>query len=96
MGEYREKTNHLHEHPMRTAYKSSTRSFHKLPQKILEKSTFDLSNDPATIYLFKFNNKNTRKRCEIRSNLIIKTPERQIYLLLTLNIFHTVFWRFYC
>ena len=41
MGEYREKTNHLHEHPMRTAYKSSTRSFHKLPQKIIEKSTFD-------------------------------------------------------
>ena len=105
MGEYREKTNHLHEHPMRTAYKSSTRSFHKLPQKILKnrRLTFELckvkenlSNDPANIYLFKLNNKNTRKRCEIRSNLIIKTPERQIYLLLTLNIFHTVFWRFYC
>ena len=54
------------------------------------------SNEPANIYLFKFNNENTRKRCEIRSNLIIKTPERQIYSLLTLNIFHTVFWCFYC
>ena len=39
MTEYREKTNHLH--PMRTAYKSSTRSFHKLLQKIIETSRFD-------------------------------------------------------
>ena len=29
------------------------------------------------IYLFKFNNKNTRKRCEICSKLIIKAPERR-------------------
>ena len=31
---------------------------------------------PANIYLFKFNNRNTRKRCEICSKLTIKTPER--------------------
>ena len=31
----------------------------------------------ANIYLFKFNNRNTRKRCEICSKLTIKTPERR-------------------
>ena len=36
---------------------------------------------PVNIYLFKFNNRNTRKRCEICSKS----------LLLTLNIFHTFF-----
>ena len=29
----------------------------------------------AHIYLSKVNNKNTRKRCEVSSNLTIKTPE---------------------
>ena len=31
---------------------------------------------PAGNYLFKVNNKNTRKRCEICSKLTIKIPER--------------------
>ena len=31
---------------------------------------------PANIYLFKVNNKNTRKMCETCSKLTIKTPER--------------------
>ena len=35
------------------------------------------------VYLFKGNNKNTRTRCEICSKL-------------TLNIFHALFWYFYC
>ena len=44
--------------------------------------------------LFKFNNRNTRKRCEICSMLSIKTAEQcywlvLVFLLLTLNIFHT-------
>ena len=30
---------------------------------------------PANIYLFKVNNKNTRKRCEICAYLTMKTPE---------------------
>ena len=30
---------------------------------------------PANIYLLKFNNRNTRKRCEICSKFTIKTPE---------------------
>ena len=34
-------------------------------------------NDPANIYLFRVNNRNTSKKCEIRSNLTIKTPERR-------------------
>ena len=31
--------------------------------------------NPANIILFKFNNRNTRKRCEIYSKLTIKPPE---------------------
>ena len=31
----------------------------------------------TTLYLVKFNNRNTRKRCEICSKLTIKTPERR-------------------
>ena len=37
----------------------------------------------SNIYLFKANNRNTRTSCEICSKL-------------TLNIFHTLLWRFYC
>ena len=32
---------------------------------------------PANFYLFKVNNRNTPKRCEICSKLTIKTPERR-------------------
>ena len=32
---------------------------------------------PANIYLFKFNNRDTRKRCEICSKLTMKTSERR-------------------
>ena len=31
--------------------------------------------NPANIYMFKFNNRNTRKRCEICSKVTIKIPE---------------------
>ena len=40
---------------------------------------------PASSYLLKVKNRNTRTRCEIFSKLIIKT------LLLTLNLFHPLF-----
>ena len=44
---------------------------------------------PANIYLFKVNNRNTRKRCEICSKLTIKTP--LVFLLLTyFTLFSTV------
>ena len=36
-----------------------------------------LTRIPANINMFKVNNKNTRKRCEICSKLKIKTPERR-------------------
>ena len=42
---------------------------------------------PAGIYLLKVNNRNARTRVEICSKLTIKIPS----LLLTLNIFHTLF-----
>ena len=34
-------------------------------------------NNPANIYFFKVNNRNTRKRCEIFSSLTIQTLERR-------------------
>ena len=40
---------------------------------------------PANINLFKVNNRNTRKRCEICLKLTIKTPERCDYSLLELQ-----------
>ena len=43
---------------------------------------------PGGICMFKVNNRNTRARCEICLKLTIKTPE---HLLLTLNIFHTLY-----
>ena len=65
---------------------------------VKDSSFHELSRiDPALIYLLKVNNRNTRTKCEICSKLTIKTPERchwrvvLVFLLLTLNIFHTLF-----
>ena len=49
--------------------------------------------NPDKIYLLKVNTRNTRKRCEICSKLLIKVL---VLLLLTLNIFNISFYRFYC
>ena len=49
-------------------------------------------NNPVSNYMFKVKNRNTRKRYEICSKLTIKTPGVfLVSLLLTLNIFHTLF-----
>ena len=50
------------------------------------------------VYLFKVNNENTRKMCEICWKLTIETPEWRLLvsLLLPLNRFHTWFWCFHC
>ena len=53
-------------------------------------------NLPANIYLFKVNHMNTRERFEICSKLTIKYQDKVIeaifvFLLLTVNIFHTFF-----
>ena len=48
---------------------------------------------PSAIYI-QSQQKNTRKMCQIYSNLTIKTPEqRLVLLLLTLNIFCTLLYR---
>ena len=51
----------------------------------------------TNICLFKVNNENTRKRCEICSKLTIETPEDVVLatLSLNLNIFRTFFQYFY-
>ena len=36
--------------------------------------------DPANIYLFKFNNRNTKKRCEIYPKLTLKKVEKRSYV----------------
>ena len=45
--------------------------------------------NPAGNYMLKVNNRNTRTRCEICSNLTLKTQNVLVSLLLTLNIFYT-------
>ena len=47
---------------------------------------------PADYYLFKVNNRNTTRRCEIYSKLTTKMTIDVVLvsLLLTLNIFHTL------
>ena len=42
----------------------------------LSNNSLHLILNPASVYLFKVNNRSTRKRCEICSKLTIKTPER--------------------
>ena len=59
---------------------------------------FGEARNPIGNYMFKVKNRNTRTRCKICSKLTIKTPEqrqwsrRDVSLLLTLNIFHTLFY----
>ena len=55
----------------------------------------------ADNYMLKVNNRNTRTRCQICSKSIIKKQNNVIdavlvSLLLTLNIFNTMLWGFYC
>ena len=56
---------------------------------------------PPNIYVFQINNRKTRKSCEKFSKLTIKTKENVIevvlvFLSLTLYIFHTFFYCFFC
>ena len=52
---------------------------------------------PVGNYMFKVNNRNSRTRSEICSKLTMMTPGVVLVsLLLTLNIFYTLFWCFYC
>ena len=64
-------------------------------------SALEFMKYPANVYLFKFNNRNTRKRCEIRSKLTIKTPERRQNMFKvnkknTRTTSLTSVWCFYC
>ena len=51
--------------------------------------TYSANESPSGIYLLKVNDKNTRAKCEICSKLTIDVV--LVYLLLNLNIFHTLF-----
>ena len=56
------------------------------------KNLFYKNHNPANIYLFKVDNRNTSKRPEIYSKLTISTPVQSrwclVFLLLTFNIFY--------
>ena len=43
-------------------------------EKVIQLFIFGYRNSPAGIYLLKVNNRNTRTKCEICSNLTINTP----------------------
>ena len=59
-------------------YKVKKYSVDKYLHKANKKRTSEnFINIPANIYLFKVNNRNTRKSCEICLKLTIKTPERR-------------------
>ena len=47
---------------------------HKLTNLLIISELYAIN--PVNIYLFKVNNRNTRKRCQICSKLTIKTPEQ--------------------
>ena len=73
----------LHEHPWlysSSQYDSWVYDWNYRKKNLLEEILFtraDVSSVPTSIYLFKVNNSNIRKRCEICSKLTIKTPERR-------------------
>ena len=46
-----------------------------------------MSYNPANVYLLKVNNRNTIKRCKVRSKLTIKTPEQRQWLVLVSFLF---------
>ena len=55
---------------------------------------------PANIYLFRGNNRKTKRRCEICFKLTRNIPDLinvvLMFLLLILDIIHTFFWCIYC
>ena len=57
----------------------------KVSLENLEKSKLNINAYQANIYLFKVSNRSTRKRCEIFSNLTIKTPERRRSVVFIVN-----------
>ena len=64
-------------------------SFNSVCLKLTIRTIYRGFRYPVSIYLLKVNNRNTRIRCGICPKLTIKTL--LLTLLLTLNIFHTLF-----
>ena len=62
---------------MLLAYSQACNITNKITSNIFQTILCSDSKIPAGIYLLKFNNRNTRARCEICSKLTIKTPERR-------------------
>ena len=73
------------------------KTYLKIAALILNKSLL-CSAKPVGNYMFKANNRNIRKKCEVCSKVTIKTPLNGdsgvvlVSLLLTLKKFHTLFY----
>ena len=82
-------------YPLETAEKLFSDVSRRYRNGTLVWNRFNFLWNPTGNYMLKVNNGNTRTRCEICSKLTIKTPEshhcRRSGVLLTLNIFHTLF-----
>ena len=52
----------------------------KMPNK-QRNIAFNFMDFSAKIYLFKINKKNTKRRCELDSELTMKTPEQRLSFL---------------
>ena len=50
---------------------------HDFLMELIQHNPFAPSVTPPNLYLFKVNNRNPRKRCEICSKITTKTPERR-------------------
>ena len=78
---------------LKKSKKSYQVNYHKHVHRIVRETRFKYIWEysgvpiPANIYLFKVNNRNTRKRCEMSSKLTTKTPE--VFLVFLLLILKT-------
>ena len=79
---------HTHTHTHNTHTHTHTHTHTRTHRAKILGLQWDKSNGtfPAGNYMFKANIKNSRTRCEICSNVTLKTPKRRQFLLLTLNI----------
>ena len=66
---------HLHDNSLALTGKLLSDHYDKAHDAVKMYVGASLQKYAAYIYLFKASNRNTRKRCEICSNLAIKTPE---------------------
>ena len=66
----------MYKHGSVTFYSIKKNFFNKMNILLMLPKRWTRKENPASIYLLKVNNRDTKTRCEICSKLTIKTPER--------------------